>query len=108
MSEGTNIRTRDNSDDQDFDVSSATYSQSDSVTQYEDENPILSQPADESLSNTYNREDELDHEDDLISKYKPRTGDGMDGGTRDEAFSYLQEIARTPLLNPKQEVLNLT
>ena len=104
MSEGTNIRTRDNSDDQDFDVSSATYSQSDSVTQYEDENPILSQPADESLSNTYNREDELDHEDDLISKYKPRTGDGMDGGTRDEAFSYLQEIARTPLLKPKQEV----
>ena len=104
MSEGTNIRTRDNSDDQDFDVGSVTYSQSDSATQYEDENPILSQPADESLSNTYNREDELDDEDDLISKYKPRTGDGMEGGTRDEAFSYLQEIARTPLLNPKKEV----
>ena len=104
MSEGTKIRARENSDDQDFDVGSATYSQSDPTTQYEDENPILSQPADESLGNTYNREDALDAEDDLISKYKPRAGDSMDGGTRDEAFSYLQEIARTPLLKPKQEV----
>ena len=104
MSEGTKIRARENSDDQDFDVGSATYSQSDPTTQYEDENPILSQPAAESLGNTYNREDTLDAEDDLISKYKPRAGDSMDGGTRDEAFSYLQEIARTPLLKPKQEV----
>jgi len=104
MSEGTKIRARENSDDQDFDVGSVTYSQSDPATRYEDENPILSQPADESLGNTYNREDALDAEDDLISKYKPRAGDSMDGGTRDEAFSYLQEIARTPLLKPKQEV----
>ena len=57
MSEGTKIRARENSDDQDFDVGSATYSQSDPTTQYEDENPILSQPAAESLGNTYNRED---------------------------------------------------
>ena len=104
MSERTKIRARENSDDQDFDVGSVTYSQSDPATRYEDENPILSQPADESLGNTYNREDALDAEDDLISKYKPRAGDSMDGGTRDEAFSYLQEIARTPLLKPKQEV----
>ena len=86
MSEGTKIRARENSDDQDFDVGSVTYSQSDPATRYEDENPILSQPADESLGNTYNRENALDVEDDLISKYKPRAGDSMDGGTRDEAF----------------------
>ena len=91
MSEGTKIRARENSDDQDFDVGSVTYSQSDPTTRYEDENPILSQPADESLGNTYNRENALDV-------------DSIDGGTRDEAFSYLQEIARTPLLKPKQEV----
>ena len=69
MSEGTKIRARENSDDQDFDVGSVTYSQSDPTTRYEDENPILSQPADESLGNTYNRENALDVEDDLISKY---------------------------------------
>ena len=43
MSEGTKIRARENSDDQDFDVGSVTYSQSDPATRYEDENPILSQ-----------------------------------------------------------------
>ena len=41
-------------------------------------------------------------EDSLISSFR-RRGDVADG-TRDEAFSYLQEIARTPLLTPKEEV----
>ena len=107
MSEGTKIREHEDSGDQDFEEGSINYSQSDSEGRYDDENPILSQPTDESLGNTYggdlNAGDDLNEEDDLISKYKPRAGDGMDG-TRDEAFSYLQEIARTPLLKPKQEV----
>lgn len=38
----------------------------------------------------------------LISSFRQR-GDVPDG-TRDEAFSYLQEIARTPLLTPEEEV----
>ena len=107
MSEGTKIREHEDSGDQDFEEGSINYSQSDSEGRYDDENPILSQPTDESLGNTYggdlNAGDDLNEGDDLISKYKPRAGDGMDG-TRDEAFSYLQEIARTPLLKPKQEV----
>ena len=104
MSEETEIRVQENSDDQDFEEGSTNYNQPDSIARYEHHNPILSQPADESLSNTYRGQDNtLDDEDDLISKYKPRTGDSMDSN-RDEAFSYLQEIARTPLLKPKQEV----
>ena len=42
-----------------------------------------------------------DNEDELISSFRKRP-DGTDS-TRDEAFSYLQEIARTPLLKPKEE-----
>ena len=38
----------------------------------------------------------------LISSFR-RHGEVADG-TRDEAFSYLQEIARTPLLTPEEEV----
>lgn len=41
-------------------------------------------------------------DDDLISSFRQQ-GDVTDG-TRDEAFSYLQEIARTPLLTPQEEV----
>ena len=41
-------------------------------------------------------------EDNLISSFR-RRGDVADS-TRDEAFSYLQEIARTPLLTPAEEV----
>ena len=41
-------------------------------------------------------------DDDLISSFRQR-GDVADN-TRDEAFSYLQEIARTPLLTPQEEV----
>ena len=41
-------------------------------------------------------------EDSLISSFRRRS-DAADGN-RDEAFSYLQEIARTPLLTPEEEV----
>jgi RNA polymerase sigma factor (sigma-70 family) len=42
-----------------------------------------------------------DAPDDLITSFR-KCGDVADG-TRDEAFSYLQEIARTPLLTPEEE-----
>ena len=41
------------------------------------------------------------NEDDLISSFRKRPE--VTDSTRDEAFSYLQEIARTPLLKPKEE-----
>ena len=41
-------------------------------------------------------------EDSLISSFRRRSDVG--DGNRDEAFSYLQEIARTPLLTPEEEV----
>ena len=42
-----------------------------------------------------------DNEDELISSFRKRPD--VTDSTRDEAFSYLQEIARTPLLKPKEE-----
>ena len=42
-----------------------------------------------------------DNDDDLISSFRKRPD--VTDSTRDEAFSYLQEIARTPLLKPKEE-----
>ena len=49
-------------------------------------------------------ENEMDDEenDDLISSFRSRSD--VTDSTKDEAFSYLQEIARTPLLTPKEEV----
>ena len=49
-------------------------------------------------------DDDIDDEQEteLISSFRKRTD--VTDGTRDEAFSYLQEIARTPLLKPKEEV----
>ena len=41
-------------------------------------------------------------EDSLISSFRRRSD--VADGNRDEAFSYLQEIARTPLLTPQEEV----
>ena len=41
-------------------------------------------------------------EDSLISSFRRRSD--VADGNRDEAFSYLQEIARTPLLTPEEEV----
>ena len=42
-----------------------------------------------------------DNEDELISSFRKRSD--VTDSTRDEAFSYLQEIARTPLLKPREE-----
>mgnify|MGYP001618114346 CR=1 FL=1 len=67
-----------------------------SELEFEDDEFLSVLPTDES-----DEENEID-DDDLISSFRQR-GDVADS-TRDEAFSYLQEIARTPLLTPQEEV----
>ena len=72
--------------------------------EFEDNDEFLSVPTD--------RTNEVDDgegsiaedttDDSLISSFRRRTDVG--DGNRDEAFSYLQEIARTPLLTPGEEV----
>ena len=73
--------------------------------EFEDNNEFLSAvPTDE--TNEIDEEEESitedTTEDSLISSFR-RRGDVADSA-RDEAFSYLQEIARTPLLTPEEEV----
>ena len=59
--------------------------------------------ADETREDADTEDDTKDSETgDLISSFR-RRGEGTDSN-RDEAFSYLQEIARTPLLTPEKEV----
>ena len=66
---------------------------------FEEDTPFLSVlPTDESVENEI--EDENAH--DLISSFRPH-GDLADS-TRDEAFAYLQEIAKTPLLTRQEEI----
>jgi RNA polymerase sigma factor (sigma-70 family) len=72
--------------------------------EFEDNDEFLSVPTD--------RTNEVDDEEDsiaedttddsLISSFRRRTD--VSDSNRDEAFSYLQEIARTPLLTPDEEV----
>ncbi len=71
--------------------------------EFEDNDEFLSVPTD--------RTNEVDEEapiaedtteDSLISSFRRRSD--VADGNRDEAFSYLQEIARTPLLTPEEEV----
>ena len=67
---------------------------------------------DEFLSVPTDRTNEVDDEEDsiteditedsLISSFRRRSD--VADGNRDEAFSYLQEIARTPLLTPQEEI----
>lgn len=64
----------------------------------EDDEFVSALPTDESDENEIDDEEN----DDLISSFRTR-GDVADS-TKDEAFSYLQEIARTPLLTPEEEV----
>ncbi|MDE0300282.1 MAG: DarT ssDNA thymidine ADP-ribosyltransferase family protein [Candidatus Poribacteria bacterium] len=66
--------------------------------------PFLSLPTDGSTDDDlYGNTDKDDHnEDEIISSI--RKPPDVTDSTRDEAFSYLQEIARTPLLKPKEEV----
>lgn len=67
--------------------------------EFEEDGEFLSVlPTDESDENEIDGEEN----DDLISSFRTR-GDVSDNA-KDEAFSYLQEIARTPLLTPEEEV----
>ena len=71
--------------------------------EFEDNDEFLSVPTDR--TNEVDEEDPIAEdttEDSLISSFR-RRNDVADGN-RDEAFSYLQEIARTPLLTPEEEV----
>ncbi len=72
--------------------------------EFEDNDEFLSVPTDR--TNEVNDEEdsiaEDTTEDSLISSFRRRSD--VADGNRDEAFSYLQEIARTPLLTPEEEV----
>ena len=71
--------------------------------EFEDNDEFLSVPTDR--TNEVDEEDSTTEdatEDSLISSFRRRSD--VADGNRDEAFSYLQEIARTPLLTPEEEV----
>ncbi len=72
--------------------------------EFHDNDELLSAvPTDE--TNAVDEEESITEdttEDSLISSFRQRSD--VTDGTRDEAFSYLQEIARTPLLTPEKEV----
>ena len=72
--------------------------------EFEDNDEFLSVPTDR--TNEVDDEEgsitEDTTEENLIRSFRQRSD--VADGTRDEAFSYLQEIARTPLLTPEEEV----
>ena len=71
--------------------------------EFEDNDEFLSVPTDR--TNEVDDEDSIAEDttdDSLISSFRRRSD--VADGNRDEAFSYLQEIARTPLLTPEEEV----
>lgn len=71
--------------------------------EFADNDEFLSVPTDR--TNEVDEEDSMTEdttEDSLISSFRRRSD--VSDGNRDEAFSYLQEIARTPLLTPEEEV----
>ena len=71
--------------------------------EFEDNDEFLSVPTDR--TNEVDEENPIAEnttEDSLISSFRRRSD--VADGNRDEAFSYLQEIARTPLLTPEEEV----
>ena len=71
--------------------------------EFGDNDGFLSVPTDR--TNEVDEEDTIAEEtteDSLISSFRRRSD--VADGNRDEAFSYLQEIARTPLLTPEEEV----
>ena len=72
--------------------------------EFEDSDEFLSVPTDRT-NEVEEEEDSITEdttEDSLISSFRRRSD--VADGNRDEAFSYLQEIARTPLLTPEEEV----
>ena len=72
--------------------------------EFEDNDGFLSVPTDRTneVEDEENRITDDTTEDSLISSFRRRSD--VADGNRDEAFSYLQEIARTPLLTPEKEV----
>ena len=72
--------------------------------EFEDNDGFLSAPTDRTneVDDEENRITGDTTEDSLISSFRRRSD--VADGNRDEAFSYLQEIARTPLLTPEEEV----
>ena len=72
--------------------------------EFEDNDEFLSVPTDRTneVDDEENSITEDTTEDSLISSFRRRSD--VADGNRDEAFSYLQEIARTPLLTPEEEV----
>ena len=81
-----------------FDNNSA--SNYDPATRKEEDGFLSVSPTDGSNDDSDGSTDN-DNEDELISSFRKRPD--VTDSTRDEAFSYLQEIARTPLLKPKEE-----
>ena len=72
--------------------------------EFEDNDGFLSVPTDRTneVDDEGNSITDDTTEDSLISSFRRRSD--VADGNRDEAFSYLQEIARTPLLTPEKEV----
>ncbi len=72
--------------------------------EFEDNDGFLSVPTDRTneVDDEENSITDDTTEDSLISSFRRRSD--VADGNRDEAFSYLQEIARTPLLTPEKEV----
>ncbi len=72
--------------------------------EFEENDEFLSVPTDRTneVDDEENRITNDTTENSLISSFRRRSD--VADGNRDEAFSYLQEIARTPLLTPEEEV----
>ncbi len=72
--------------------------------EFEENDEFLSVPTDRTneVDDEENRTTDDRTEDNLISSFRRRSD--VADSNRDEAFSYLQEIARTPLLTPDEEV----
>jgi RNA polymerase sigma factor (sigma-70 family) len=72
--------------------------------EFEDNDEFLSVPTDRTneVEDEENSITDDTTENSLISSFRRRSD--VADGNRDEAFSYLQEIARTPLLTPEEEV----
>jgi len=88
-------------DEREFTDSQVDGKSTDDEIEIEEDDLFLSVlPTDELVEDDDEMEDK--NVDDLISSFRQR-GDVVES-TRDEAFSYIQEIARTPLLTPQEEV----
>ncbi|MBI1928863.1 sigma-70 family RNA polymerase sigma factor [Candidatus Poribacteria bacterium] len=88
-------------DEREFTDSQVDGESTDDEIELEEDDLFLSVlPTDELVEDDDEMEDK--NVDDLISSFRQR--DDVVENTRDEAFSYIQEIARTPLLTPQEEI----